>query len=103
VFFYITVQRQGPWLVIQALLVAELPIKEKDELDFSSSMCNDSVTYGTNDFVFGANDAAHVVAKTIVADVLALQEVLCNDFTNLFLGFLCEAVSFNIELNNSFV
>lgn len=61
------------------------------------------VTYLSNGFFLSANDAAHIVSEAIVANVLALQEILCHNLVNFFFCVACEAIPLDIELNDAFV
>jgi len=54
-------------------------------------------------FVFGANDSAHIVSKAIVADVLTLKEILCDNLVN-FLDSVCtKSILVDIELDDTLV
>ena len=63
-----------------------------------------SDTYSSVDcLVFSADDFTNVVTQAIVANVLALQEVLRDNLVNFLLSVWSEAVLFDIELYNVLV
>ena len=62
-----------------------------------------TLTYLSDNFIFSANDSAHIVSKAIVADVLALEEILCDNLVNFFLSLSAESVPLDIELDNTLV
>ena len=61
------------------------------------------MTYLTNGFVLSANDSSHIVADTIIADVLTLQEVLGHYLSDLINCGGAEAILLHVELDDSVI
>ena len=57
----------------------------------------------TNILVFSADNLLNIVSNTIVADVLALEEVLSDDFFDLIFCLGRETVLLHIEVNDSLI
>ena len=60
-------------------------------------------TYHVDVFVFGADDAANIIAHALIADIVTFEEIPGDHLGDLFLGLGREVILFDIELHYAVV